>query len=305
LSLIRFAHIVNPVAVPETHELFRAQPITFESMRQAKVFAEGKVEVELLSVQYTEDRKSVPDYFKALPDLNQSIRDAANLPNAKKFPFISDILKSLYENSNAEYLVYTNTDIIIVPQFYVAIAQLIAEYKYDAVSVNRRRIPFAWSKINELPLIQSQIGKLHPGYDCFVFHRSLIPKFVFSKVCIGTGYTSVAFIHNLIAFSEKPLISDELHLTLHLGLEVMPPLDQSIYRFTRKDYEQNIYPKLKPHLQLSKFPYSTLVFYKRVLKWILNPNFSSSIMIELEGKNLKRKLKGLIDEVRFVVLGNT
>ncbi len=302
--MIRFAHIVNPVAVAETHELFRTQPITFESMRQAKIFAEGKVDVELLSVQYAEDRKTVPDYFKLLPDLSQSIREVANLPDAKKFPFIADILKSLYENSDAEYLIYTNTDIILVPQFYVAVAQLIDEKKYDAISVSRRRIPFSWNNVYGLPIIQSQMGQLHPGYDCFIFHRSLFSKFIFSNVCIGTGYTSVAFIHNLIAFSEKPFITDELHLTLHLGLEVMPPLDKNIYRFTRKDYEQNIYPKLQPHLQLNKFPYSVLPFHKRLLKWILNPNFSTPIMIELEGKNLKRKLKGLIDEVRFSVLGN-
>ena len=302
--MIRFAHIVNPVSVPETHELFRAQPITFESMRQAKVFAEGKVEVELLSVQYVEDRKSVPAYFKVLPDLNQSIREVANLPNAKKFPLIVDILKSVYENSDAEYLIYTNTDIILVPQFYLAIEQLIQEKKYDAISVNRRRISFDWSTIDELPIIQAQMGKLHPGYDCFVFHRSLLSKFFFSDVCIGTGYTSVALIHNLIAFSEKPLITDKLHLTLHLGLEVMPPLDQSIYRFTRNDYEQNIYPKLQSSLQLNKFPYCNLPIYKRMLKWFLNPNFSTQIMIELEGKNLKRKIKGLFDEVRFALLGN-
>jgi len=303
--LIRFAHIVNPVAVPATHELFRAQPITFESMRQAKLFAESKVDVALLSVQYEEDKKSVPDYFKILPDLNQSIREVANLPNAKKFPLIADILKLLYEHSDAEYLIYTNIDIILVPQFYVAIAALIQEEGYDAISVNRRRIPFAWNTNDKLSLIQSQMGKPHPGYDCFVFHRSLFLKFIFSNVCIGTGYTSVAFIHNLIAFSTKPLITDKLHLTLHLGLEVMPPLDQSIYRFTRNDYEQNIYPKLKPYFQLNKFPYSTLCVYKRVLKWLLNPNFSTQIMIELEGKNFKRKLKGLIDEVRFALLGNT
>ncbi len=294
---------MNPVAVTETHELFRAQPITFESMLQAKVFAKGKVDVELLSVQYVEDRKIVPDYFKILPDLNQSIREVAHLPKAKKFPLITDILKSLYDNSDAEYLIYTNTDIILVPQFYVAIAQLIQEKKYDAISVNRRRIPFYSNSIQELPIIQSQMGKLHPGYDCFVFHRRLFQKFIFSNICIGTGYTSVALIHNLIAFSEKPLITDELHLTLHLGLEVMPPLDQSIYRFTRKDYEQNIYPNIKSKLLLGKFPYSTLPFYKRLLKWLLNPNFSTPIMIELEGRNFKRKLKGLIDEIRFSLLG--
>lgn len=302
--MIRFAHIVNPVVVPESHELFRAQPITFESMRQAKEFADGKVNVELLSVQYTEDRKAVPEFFKVLPDLHQSIRDVANLPNAKKFPLIADLIKALYENTDAEYLIYTNTDIILVPHFYTAIVQLIQGGKYDAISVTRRRIPFEWKTANELPLIQAQMGQLHPGYDCFVFHRSLYLKFIFSNICIGTGYTSVAFIHNLIAFAERPYVTDKLHLTLHLGLEVMPPLDKSIYRFTRNDYEQNIYPKLKPFLQVEKFPYSSLPLRKRILKWMLNPNFSTKILLELEGKSFKRKMKGLVDEVRFALLGN-
>ncbi len=297
--MIRFAHIVNPVAVSEAHELHFAQPITFESMRVAKEFAKGSIEVELLSVQYAEDHAAVPSFFKKLPDLTRSVRDVAHLPNAKKFPLIADIFQTLFEHSDAEYLIYTNTDIILTPQFYETVAQLIAQHHYDAISINRRRIPFQWKTPAELPLIWAQKGELHPGFDCFVFHRSLLPQFVFSNVCIGTGYTSVALIHNLIAFAQNAFITDALHLTLHLGLEVMPPLEQSVYRFTRTDYEQHIYPKLKPHLWLHKFPYSTLPAHKRLLKWMMNPNFSTAILIELESKNLKRKLKGLVDEVRF------
>ena len=299
--MLTFAHIVNPVAAPITSELHYAQPLTFESMCRARQFAEAKAQVELLSIQYEEDEKAVPPSFTKLPNLQRSIRDVAHLPNAKKFPLIADILLAAYHHSKATYLIYTNTDIAIAPHFYEAAAVLVQQ-GYDAITINRRRIANKWQSSNELPLALAQMGKLHPGYDCFIFHRDLIPKFIFSNVCIGTGYTSVAFIHNLIAFASKPLITDKLHLTVHLGLEVMPPLEPTVYRFTKNDYEQNIYPKLKPNLQLHKFPYTSLPFHKRVLKWSLNPNFSSSILLELEGKNLKRKLKALLDEIRFSLL---
>ena len=300
--MIRFAHLVNPVFLPESHELNRAQRITFESMRQAKAFSQNIADVELLSVQYPEDQQVVPDYFKKLPDLTTSIIEAGGLPKAKKFPLIAEMMKLLYENTDADYLIYTNTDITLVPHFYSAIAQLITTHQYDAISINRRRIAFDFNSIEELPLIMAQMGKLHPGYDCFVFHRSLFPKFIFSNICIGTGYTSVAFIHNVIAFAEKPFITDKLHLTVHLGLEVMPPLEQTVYRFTRDDYRSNIYPLLKPFLSLKKFPYALLPFHKRFIKWALNPNFSVAVMLELEGKKLFRKYKALIDECRFWLL---
>lgn len=299
--MLSFAHIVNPVAVSKNSELHYAQPLTFESMRRAKQFSDNKVSVELLSVQFEEDEKIVPEYFTKLPNLQRSIRNFVTQPNAKKFPLIADIIDAAYKHSAAEYIIYTNTDITLVPHFYEAIALLIQK-GHDAISINRRRIENSWKNIEELPLALAQMGRLHPGYDCFVFHRSLVPKFLFNKVCIGTGFTSVAFIHNIIAFAQNPFISDKLHLTVHLGLEVMPPLEKSIYQFTRNDYEINIYPKLKPHLTLQKFPYSSLPLVKRVLKWVLNPNFSSAILMELEGKSISRKMKALLDELRFKLL---
>lgn len=299
--MISFAHIVNPVAVSESSELHYAQPLTFESMKRAKQFAGNKVKVELLSVQYEEDEKVVPEYFTKLPNLQRSIRNFVAQPTAKKFPLIADIIDAAIQHSTADYIIYTNTDITLVPHFYEAIA-LLVQKGHDAISINRRRIENSWKNIEELPLALAQMGKLHPGYDCFVFHRCLAPKFHFNKVCIGTGFTSVAFIHNIIAFAQNPLISDKLHLTVHIGLEVMPPLEKSVYQFTRNDYETNIYPKLKPHLTLKKFPYSSLPLFKRVLKWALNPNFSSAILLELEGKSIVRKMKALLDELRFKLL---
>ena len=64
--MIRFAHIINPVKVKDTSDLFVAQPITFETMRKAKEFAGEKLAVELFTTQYPEDHEIIPDYFSAV-----------------------------------------------------------------------------------------------------------------------------------------------------------------------------------------------------------------------------------------------
>jgi hypothetical protein len=50
-----FAHIINPVIVEPTSDLYVAQPVTFETMRIARDFATGQVAVKLLTTQYPED----------------------------------------------------------------------------------------------------------------------------------------------------------------------------------------------------------------------------------------------------------
>ena len=53
--MITIAHIINPVKVPITSDLYYAQPITFETMRIAKQYVEGKIEVHLFSANFLED----------------------------------------------------------------------------------------------------------------------------------------------------------------------------------------------------------------------------------------------------------
>jgi hypothetical protein len=304
--MIHIAHIINPVAAKQGSELALSQPHTFQSMRTAQQYAEAvapqSVSVQLYSVQYEEDVPAIPQGFTRLPNLSRSIRDVVNSSTVKKFPFIADILQALLQNTTAEYLVYTNTDIVLQPHFYVAIEALIAK-GYDAISPTRRRIAKENFGEGNNAYILAQLGKSHPGYDCFVMHRCLVEKFVLSYICIGTGYVSVALIHNIIAFAQRPLISGDYFLTTHIGLEVMPPLDKAVHTATRRDYEQHVLPVIKPLLSLDKFPYVNLPFHRKILKWMLNPNFQTSILIELEGKSLRRKIKGMIDELRFRALG--
>lgn len=298
---MKLAHIINPVKAAPVSELAVVQPITFESIRVAKEFSCRKVEVELYTVSFAEDREIIPAYFTKLPDLKRSLHDVGNFSRAKKFPILMDVFRSLYDATDAEFLIYTNMDIALMPQFYAAVADMLKN-GYDALLITRRGISTKYTNVDELPLMYSDFGKPHPGFDCFIFKRELLNKIILENICLGVSFSEVALTHNLIAFAEKLKVADDVHLTFHIGTEVMPPLEPESFAHNKKEYQQKIYPRLKPLLDIRKFPYSELPIYKRVLKWILNPNFRTHQTLEMEGKGFLRKLKYDIDSVRFALM---
>lgn len=298
---MKLAHIINPVKVLPTSDLHIAQPITFESIRVAKEFATGKTEVELYTISFAEDREIIPDHFTKLPDLNRSVLDFGRFSRKKKYPILMDVFRALYDASDAEYLIYTNMDISLMPQFYVFITEIIKE-GHDALLVTRRGLSVKYKKIEELPMMYSDYGKPHPGFDCYIFKRELLNKIILEHICLGVSFSEVAMVHNFIAFADNLKLVDDLHLTFHLGTEVMPPLDPEFFTHNKKEYQQKIYPKLKPLLDIRKFPYGLLSLHKRIFKWILNPNFRTHQVLEMEGKGFFRRLKYRTDSIRFLWL---
>lgn len=293
--MISIAHIINPLKAKEDSELFIAQPIVFEAMRKAKDFA-VRCEVKLFSAQYEEDVEIIPDYFQKTVNLKNAIQ----ISGKKKLPLIKEILNNLYENSNAEYLIYTNTDIIVLPQFYEAVAK-ISEQGYDAFIINRRRIPKIYTSVNDLPFIYSDIGKSHPGFDCFVFKRELFPKFILGEICVGIPFVEATLMHNLFAHAEKCKLFDDLHLTTHIGMNVMPKRDKEYYQHNRKEFEK-IKKELQPLLSVKKMPYSEYSFLSRTFKKALNPAVFTIMNLELEKKSVGEKLSFLWNELRFRLL---
>lgn len=293
--MISIAHIINPVKAKEGTELFVAQPIVFQSIRKAKTFSDN-IDVKLFSAQFSEDREIVPGFFQKTPDLENSIV----INNGKKLPLIKDILQRLYENSNAEYLIYTNSDIIVLPQFYEVVAKII-EQGYDAFIINRRRIPKVYNRVNDLPFIYSDIGKSHPGFDCFVFKRKLFPKFSLGEICVGIPFVEATMMHNLFAHAQNCKLFDDLHLTTHIGMNVMPKHDEDYYWHNRKEFEK-IKKDLLPFLNVKKMPYSEYSFPKRIFKKAMNPAVFTLMNLKLETKTVREKISFLWNELRFRLL---
>ena len=227
---MKIAHIINPVKVDfsESEEskksyLYVAQPVTFNSMLNAKKHAKENVEIELYTTQFREDREIIPSGFSITEDLEKDIHDYVDLPvRSRKLPRIKDILYKLYENSNAEYFIYTNVDIGLYENFYNRIEEIITQ-GYDGFCINRRVLPTFLGGIRldkkNMDLIYKLKGTSHMGSDCFVFKRDMVPRFKFRNLFVGFAPIGKCIKHQTKINSKKYKHFTEEFVTFHLGDE--------------------------------------------------------------------------------------
>lgn len=213
---MKFAHIVNPILVEPSSDLFVAQPITFESMRIAKQEAAPKVPVDLLAIGYAEDEPAMPAQFRVLPPLTRSVLDVGRFTKPRKLPLLRDIMQNLYDKSEADYLIYTNVDIGLQPHFYLAVNDFI-DAGYDAFVINRRTISKTYDSADQLPQMWAEPGQPHRGWDCFIFPREIFPRFELSNICVGMPRVGLALLANLVAYGRRFAEFREAHLTFHIG----------------------------------------------------------------------------------------
>ena len=215
--MVKIAHIINPVVVPSSSDLHKAQPVTFASMRAARAYARGKTDVLTACACYPEDKLLVPEGFVLTPPLTRSVADLQSFACNRKLPILKDILDRLYECSEGcDYLVYTNVDIGLQPYFYEAVAEIAAD-KHDAFVINRRTISEACSDPSRLSLTYAQAGEPHCGFDCFVFQRRKYPQFHLANACVGANWIGRVLLLNLLCTSERFTILENCHMTFHLG----------------------------------------------------------------------------------------
>lgn len=292
------AHIINPVKVKPNSDLSYAQPITFETMRMAKAYAKDIVPVELFSAQYAEDAGFVPEWFTQTPNLERSVMDFALFKVPRKLPLIYDILERLYNATNAEFLIYTNADIGVVPHFYQAVYYYIQQ-GYDAFIINRRRISGKYRHVSEIPAIISDVGLPHPGFDCFVFHRNLFPLLTLGHICIGIPFIEISLSHNLFCYANNFVLLHDKHLTFHIGKEVIKDWgDRQYVEFNRQEFVK-IRKTLMPKFDIRKFPYSNLPFLRRYLSWLFNPAMQIGICLPLDWRAFKKRFRYRFNEFFF------
>lgn len=213
--MLKIAHIVNPVAVGKDSDLYLAQPVTFETMRMARDFATGIAKVELLATMYPEDHAIEPEQFNITRDLQKEVYNSGSFNEYRKLPLISEIIDNL-SDTEADYYIYTNVDIALKPYFYHTVSRYI-ESGLKAFVINRRTISGNYNSASELPLMLAEVGENHPGYDCFVFHKSLIGNFNFGTACIGANWIGRVIITNLLAQTEDFKVFETPDLTFHIG----------------------------------------------------------------------------------------
>ncbi|MFT6166578.1 MAG: hypothetical protein ACJAV5_000188 [Vicingaceae bacterium] len=300
--MLKLAHLVNPVKVTKSHELYAAQPITFASMLNAKNFTKNiAIEIVLASTQYPEDKEIIPDHIRQLSNLNRSVADCNPKVSGRKLPLLKDILNKSKEIENVDYIIYTNVDIGLMPYFYDAVANYIKKGN-DAIIINKRRLTSNFNRVDQLPEIYANLGMSHPGFDCFVFKADLLEKLLLDDICVGVPFSGVSLLHNLVALSENLLILTDSHLTFHIGMNVLGFKKDAYYQHNKAVFFKNIHPNLKSNYDLKKFPYGTESILKRSLKWVLNPSIFATDYLALSGKSSLQKMKLKLDEMRWRIL---
>ncbi|MFT4544643.1 MAG: hypothetical protein ACI9EQ_001103 [Bacteroidia bacterium] len=275
------AHIVNLFQPDEASDLKLAQEVTITSMIRAKNFINNPYSIQLLSAQTETDISVVPKEFKATKYLARDVTDVQPFSKQLALPLITDILDRVFSESEAEYLVFTNVDIGLQPDFYQRISAFIND-GHDAFIINRRRIPEKFSSVNQLDEMLAEKGKKHPGFDCFVFHRDLYPKFRLAKICIGVPFIGITLAQNLFCFAKNPKVFTDEHLTFHIGMELFKGrAAKEYFNYNRIQFWESM-TEIWDVLDTRKWPGGKMWFPFRLIYWGIHPSLPIRLALKLE-----------------------
>lgn len=221
MASISVAHIINPYRVEAGCDQFKAQAVTFATMKAAQAAALHEINVTLFAAFFPEDEAMVPEGFIKTQPLDRSVLDMAKFEgeNLRKLPLLKDVLDRLYEKSSARFFIYTNADIALLPGFYSRIKSIIEE-GFTGFAINRRTIGNHFADVEEIPqMIEAaeQSDEKHPGFDCFVFERKAFKKYFLGTACIGGNWIGRVLLCNVMAHAAGFKIFEDERLTFHIG----------------------------------------------------------------------------------------
>ncbi|MFW5960185.1 MAG: hypothetical protein ACOCSE_03600, partial [Chitinivibrionales bacterium] len=245
-------HLINPFKALEGNWQYQAQRFTFDSIERALNETTG-TEIELLSAQFSEDRDIIPDFFNTTPDLSRSISDIRSFRLKRKLPFLGDILERLLKYSKSEYLIFSNSDIILSKDFYNRVSELIAQGN-PLFSINRITVPKREYTRDALDIVQSQDGKPHPGHDCFVIRKDILSAFITDRIVTGVPWTGFIVILNMAVFGSGIKIFHDLKLTRHLGEDMAWTGEENL--------EYKYHNTIEAYRIMNRFKTSTDIFMK-------------------------------------------
>jgi len=227
---MEIAHIINVTEINDSKKasyLHIAQPLTMRSMVIAQKTAKSVIDVDLVAIKHKDEKVSVPSEFEWAPDLDkyawEHIEALKNVIPHKPLPRLKDLILSLYNMSDAEYFIFTNLDIGLYPHFYIRVKEII-EKGYDAFCINRRDLPKEHDGVlldeSAIEMIFSIEGIQHPGIDCFVFKKEIVPSLNFGNVYIGYPPVGQVLKTQLEINSKNFLWVKDEKITFHIGSDI-------------------------------------------------------------------------------------
>ena len=122
----------------------------------------------------------------------------------------------------ADYYIYSNTDIILHKNFYNFVIKKIMRYNYDSIIINRRdNIPKTINNIRltkeHLNLIYNLYGERHVGKDCFIIKKNIFQKINMKNMFIAYPPWGKVLANYLRSISNNYMLYGGEYYTYHLG----------------------------------------------------------------------------------------
>jgi len=225
-AAIKIGHLINPFKCAEDNPsyLYYAQPVTFKSMYNAQLEAHKVgIDIKLYTVNYPEDDEIIPEYFIKLPHLKRStMTEFPKISNNRKLPIIQEMFDSILENTDVDYIIFTNSDIGVQKNFYIKVNKLITQKNFKSFIINRRDdIPkFKDGKRlteKNLDIIYNEKGIKHPGKDCFIMDRKILEKIDMNLMFTGFPPWGHTLYNRMKQIHQNVYVYKNAHLTFHLG----------------------------------------------------------------------------------------
>lgn len=219
-NTIGLHHIINPYYSPREFDI-QTQTKALTSIERARQLSQYSETIKISAV-YEPGQELLVDNFK--PDyqsfIDRNVLDIRDFEIPCKLPLVFDILEAGVKNAKPDdFIVFTNTDIILAPYFYDAVIDLL-QSGFDAITINRNTLSEKQILIDSLAINIAEKGRYHPGYDCLIFSVKSLKKFVTNQACLGRSAVMRGLLYNLVYFSHKMLMLKKINLTFHIGNEV-------------------------------------------------------------------------------------
>lgn len=223
LSAPSFTHVLNPFPAKEGSEHFIASDITWRTLQRAvaKAHATG-LQIDVRAIILRGDERAVRPPAVLHAYLERTVQDIATLRPNRLFPLIGDILQLGASKTDTTHVIFSNMDISVRPDFYLALRGLIGEK-------NLADIPFTIARRNidptlangPLEAMYAADGPIGHGFDCFVIPRPLIDHLDLGVSCIGAPHFDLLLYIALdVASGHRVRSFNRTGLTFHLGCDI-------------------------------------------------------------------------------------
>lgn len=188
--------------VTNTFGKYHRQNVAVQSLAHLKnIFPDN---LELYNLQFVDEHSTFTDYY---PELNTefklTVSSKTYQPDShKKLPVISEILVKGFSVSQADYVVYVNSDVILLPR----LIEYIMKEKPDCMAGPRLDIQNIESFQDVLDEKVVPVRNEIAGYDFFVFEKSWFnqyKKYFISKFVIGKPLFDVDYAGLIVLFGKK------------------------------------------------------------------------------------------------------